>query len=118
MPWHSFQKKHDDFFCSVGKDLADEINSTSNPLLVGDYEIYKRKTKLHFMTTEVQKIRGALAKVKAAKSFGTDYISSYILRLALAVIENLLAFMLNTTIETSLLKILMTGTLKLISVFL
>ena len=24
-------------FCSVGKDLADKINPTSNPLLVGDY---------------------------------------------------------------------------------
>ena len=29
------------FFCSVGKDLADKIDSSPNPLLSGDYEVKK-----------------------------------------------------------------------------
>ena len=39
---------------------------------------------------------------RPAKSFGTDNISSYFLKLALPVIENSLAFMFNTSIETSM----------------
>ena len=51
--------------------------------------------------TRVQEIRDAFATVKTAKSFGTDNISSYFLKLALPLIENWLAFLLNTSIETS-----------------
>ena len=39
----------------------------------------------------MSEIRDALAKVKAAKSFATDYISSYFLKLALPFIENSLS---------------------------
>ena len=51
---------------------------------------------------EVQEIRDAFAKVKTGKSFGIDNISSYFLKLALPFIENSLAFMFNTSIETSM----------------
>ena len=89
------------FFCSVGKDLADKIDTAPNPLLSGDYEINKHKTIFHFRTIEVQEIRDAFATVKTAKSFGTDNISSYFLKLALPFIENSLVFLFNTSIETS-----------------
>ena len=49
----------------------------------------------------MQEIRDAFATVKTAKSFGTDNISSYFLKLALPLIENSLAFLFNTSIETS-----------------
>ena len=62
----------------------------------------KTKAKFHFRTIEVQEIRDAFAKVKTAKSFGIDNISSYFLKLALPSIENSLAFMFNTSIETSM----------------
>ena len=58
--------------------------------------------KFHFRTIEVQEIRDAFAKVKTGKSFGIDNISSYFLKLALPFIENSLAFMFNTSIETSM----------------
>ena len=60
------------------------------------------KAKYHFRTIEVQEIRYAFAKIKTAKSFGIDNISSYFLKLALPFIENSLAFMFNTSIETSM----------------
>ena len=89
------------FFCSIGQDLADKIDQVPNPLLSGDYEVNKNQAKFSFKTIGVQKIRAAFAKVKTAKSFGTDNISSYFLKLALPFIENSLAFLFNTSIETS-----------------
>ena len=89
------------FFCSVGKDLADKIDPTPNPLLAGDYEINKYKTIFRFRIIKVQEIRDAIATVKTAKSFGTDKISSYFLKLALPLIENSHALLFNTSIETS-----------------
>ena len=89
------------FFCSVGKDLAEKIDPVPNPLVEGDYEINKHKATFHFRTISVQEIRDAFATVKTAKSFGTDNISSYFLKLALPFIENSLAFLFNTSIETS-----------------
>ena len=89
------------FFCSVGKDLADKIDPAPNPLLAGYYEINKPKATFHFRAIEGQEIRDAFATVKTAKSFGTDNISSYFLKLALPFIENSLAFLFNTSIETS-----------------
>ena len=89
------------FFCSIGQDLADKIDPVPNPLLSGDYEVNKNQAKFSFKTIGVQEIRAAFAKVKTAKSFGTDNISSYFLKLALPFIENSLAFLFNTSIETS-----------------
>ena len=65
------------YFCSVGKDLADKISPVANPLLSGDFDMNKTKAKFHFRTIEVQEIRDKFAKVKTAKSFGIDNISSY-----------------------------------------
>ena len=90
------------YFCAVGKDLAAKISPVANPLLSGDFEMNKTKANFHFRTIEVQEIRDAFAKVKTAKSFGIHNISSYFLKLALPFIENSLAFMFNTSIETSM----------------
>ena len=90
------------YFCSVGKDLADKISPVANPLLSGDFEMNKAKEKFHFRAIEVQEIRDAFAKVKTARSFGIDNISSYFLELALPFIENSLTFMFNTSIQTSM----------------
>ena len=43
----------------------------------------------------------AFVKVKTAKSFGVDSISSYFLKLALPFIENSLALLFNTSVETN-----------------
>ena len=85
------------FFCSV----ADKIDFVPNPLLTGEYEVNANKAKFNFKTIEVKEIRAAFAKIKTAKSFGIDNISCYFLKLALPFIENSLAFLFNTSIETS-----------------
>ena len=89
------------FFCSVGKDLANKIAPVPNPLLSGDYEVNNDKAEFSFKTIEVEDIRSAFAKIKTAKSFGIDNISSFFLKLALPFTENSLAALFNTSIETS-----------------
>ena len=90
------------FFCLIGKELADKIDSVPNPLLLaGEYGVNANKAKFNFRTIEVKEIRAAFAKIKTAKSFGIDNISSYFLKLALPFIENSLALLFNTSIETS-----------------
>ena len=89
------------FSCTIGRELADKIQPAINPLLSGEYEANKDKAKFHFKTVELKDIRDAFAKVKTAKSFGIDNISSYFMKLALPYIENSLAFLFNTSIETS-----------------
>ena len=89
------------FFCTIGRDLADKIQPAANPFLLGEHEINKDKAKFHFKTIELKDVRDAFAKVKTAKSFGIDNISSYFMKLALSYIENSLAFLFNTSIETS-----------------
>ena len=78
------QLLHGNFGCQV----KIKIDPAPNPLLEGDYEVNKRKARFSFRTIEVQEIRDAFATVKTAKSFGTDNIPSYFLKLALPFIEN------------------------------
>ena len=89
------------YFRSVGKELADKISATPNALLSGNFKVNKTNAKFHFRTIQVQKIRDAFAKVKIAKSFGVDNISSLFLKLAVTSNEISLALLFNTSIETS-----------------
>ena len=89
------------FFCSIGKELADKIDSVPKPLLTGEYEINANKAKFNFRTIKVKEVRAAFAKIKTTKSFGIDNISSYFLKPALPFIENSLALLFNTSIGTS-----------------
>ena len=89
------------FFCSIGKELANKIDSLPNPLLTGDYEINKDKTIIKFNIIEVKDIRVAFAIIKNSKGFGADHICSYFLKIELPFIEKSLGLMFNTSIETS-----------------
>ena len=90
------------YFCSIGKDLAKDIDPVPNPLLSGDYQINNERKVFHFKTIDVKEIRAAVAKIKTTKGSGNDNISSYFLKLAMPLIEDSLAFLFNTSIETSL----------------
>ena len=86
----------------TGKDLAKDIDPVPNPLLSGDYQINNERKVFHFKTIDVKEIRAAVAKIKTTKGSGNDNISSYFLKLAMPLIEDSLAFLFNTSIETSL----------------
>ena len=90
------------YFCSIATELANEIDHSSNPLLSGEYHINDKSEKFNFRPINVQDIRDALAKAKISKSFGHDNISYFFLKLALPYIENSLAILFNTSIETSI----------------
>ena len=89
------------YFCSIGNDLANDIDPVPNPLLYGNYEVNYKKARFYSKAITIQDIRNAFAKIKTAKSFGTDCISSYFSKLALPFIENSLTLLFNSSMETS-----------------
>ena len=80
------------FFCSVGKDLASKIEAVSNPIVTGKYNLNPQNKHFNFKVIVVQDIREAMVKFKTSKSYGSDKISSYFLKLAIPFIERSLAF--------------------------
>ena len=92
------------FFCSIGKDLANDIEAAPNPLLNRldrHFDINNKSHIFHFRTISIEEIREAVRNVKASKGFGIDHLSSYFIKQAIPYIENSLAFIFNTSIETS-----------------
>ena len=90
-----------EYFCSVGKDLASKIEDAPNPMLTGKYNLNPNNKRFNFRPIVVQDIRDAMGKIKTSKSLGSDNISSYFIKLATPYIENALVFMFNTSLETS-----------------
>ena len=95
-----------DYFCTVGTDLAKNIEETENSLLSGKYQIKSPAPKFRFRPIMIQGIRVAFAKLTTSKSFGTDTISSYFLKLALPFLENSIAMLFNISLETSIFPVL------------
>ena len=61
-------KAMNNFFCTIGRDLADKIQLTASPILSGEYEANKDKAKFNFSTIELKDIRDAFAQVKQKKA--------------------------------------------------
>ena len=90
-----------EYFYSVGKDLAEKIEYAPNPLLLGDYDVNPEGKCFRSKTIDVRNIRDAIGKIKNSKGFGADNISSYFLKLAITYFENSLAYIFNTSLERS-----------------
>ena len=90
-----------EYFRSIGKNLASKIEDAPISLLACDSVVNKKSTRFKFKHISALDIRDAVTKLKTAKSFGNDTISSYFLKLALPFMETSLAIMFNTSIETS-----------------
>ena len=88
-----------DYFCTIGKELADKIDPSPNPLLVGNYMINEGNKTMKFTKINEQTITDAIGKIKTSKGFGNDNSSSYFLKLALPYIVNSLAYMFNKSLE-------------------
>ena len=71
------------FFCSIGKDLASNIDGGYDSLLLCDYFQNSNAAKFTFKSIYAKKIREAISKLKTSKSFGDDGISSYFLKLVI-----------------------------------
>ena len=90
-----------EYFCSVGKDLAEKLEYAPNPLLFRNFNVNPEEKCFRFKTIHVKNIRDAVGKIKTSKDFGADNISSYFLKLAMPYIENSLAYIFNTSFESS-----------------
>ena len=84
------------FFCSIGKDLASNIEDGHDPLIFCDYFLNSDAAKFAFKSIHAEQIREAIGKLKTSKSFGDDGISSYFLKLAMPFIEDSLVYIYST----------------------
>ena len=91
-----------DFFCSIGRNLADKIENSPNPLLSGDYEVNPLNRKFKFNSVSIQDISKEIYKLKKSKSFGDDGISTFFIKSAMPYIENSLVYLFNTSIESGI----------------
>ena len=90
-----------EYFCSVGKDLAEKIYYAPNLLLSGDHNVNPEEKCFRFKTINLRNIRDAIGRIKTSKGFSTANISSYFLKLPIPYIENSLACFFNTSLERS-----------------
>ena len=95
-----------DYFCTVGTDLAKNIEETENSLFSGKYQIKSSTQKFRCGPIMIQDIREAVSKLNTPKSFGTDTISSYFLKLALPFLENSIAMLSKISLKTSIFPVL------------
>ena len=93
--------KMNEFFCSVGKKLAADIDVTPNPLLSGEFSINDGEKTFNIRAINEGDIQKAMAKIKIKKSFGNDNISGYFLKIAFPVISSSLLKIFKVSIETS-----------------
>ena len=91
-----------DYFCTIGTNLAKNIEESANPLLSGKYQIKSSAPKFRFKSITCKDIREAFVKSTNSKSFGTDTMSSYFLKVALPLLENSMAMLFNMSQETSI----------------
>ena len=89
------------FFCSIGEDLASNIEGGHDPLIFCDYFLNNNAAKFAFKSIHAEQIRETTGKLKTSNSFGDDGISSYFLKLAVLCIEDSLIYLFNTSLEAS-----------------
>ena len=95
-----------DYFYTVDTDLAKNIEETENSLLSGKQQMKSSAPNLRFRPIMIQDTKEAVAMLTTSKSFGTDTISSYFLKLTLPSLENSIAMLFNISLETSIFRVL------------
>ena len=88
-----------DYFCSIGNDLASKIPDKPNPLLNGDYSVNMNGAAFCFKEINPQDVSKAISEFKSSMSFGVDMISIYFLKITLPYIYLPLAFIFNASIR-------------------
>ena len=84
---------------TIGQVLANEIDQSPNPLLVGDYMLNEGNKIMKFAKISEQHIRDAIDETKTSKGFRNDNISSYFLKHFLPYIIKSLAYICSKSLE-------------------
>ncbi len=77
-----------EFFCSIGKKLSDDIPQQPNPLLSNEYNINEEGTSFQFRTVDSVSVERALKKMKTSFGFGSDGIASHSIKSAFPLISH------------------------------
>ena len=88
-----------DYFCTIGQELADENDQSPNPLLVGGFLINEGNKTMKFTKTSENTSGMPSIKHKHKRALKNYNISSYFRKLALSYIIKSLACMSNKSLE-------------------
>ena len=91
-----------DFFCSIGKMLSDDIPQQPNPLLTNEYNINENDTSFQFKTVFSVSVEKALKKMKTSFGFGSDGIASHFIKIAFPINSHSLCRIYNMSIESGI----------------
>ena len=84
-----------DFFCSVGDKLSEEIPNIENCFLKGEYYINPTAAYFSFSPMQPQKVTKALSKFKTSHGSGLDGISSFILKAGIRILAQPISRLFN-----------------------
>ena len=91
-----------DFFCSIGRKLSDDIPQQPNPLLSNENNINEEGTSFQFRTVDSVSVERTLNKMKTSFGFGSDGIASHFIKSAFPLISHSLCRIYNLSIESGI----------------
>ena len=66
-----------EYFRSVGRDLANKIEVATSPMLTCEYNLNPENRRFNFRPISMKDIRDAIGKIKTSKRLGSDNVASY-----------------------------------------
>ena len=100
---HDIANSMNDYFCSVGRNLSDNIPAQPNPLLSHHYDITNPsngREQFKFVDIKKRTTEKALNKIKTSHGSGVDNIASYFLKVAFPAISDSLCDIFNLSLSS------------------
>ena len=87
------------FFCTAGEKLSNDIPETKNPLLNDEYIVNPLSATFSFASVTLKQLIETMGKFKTSQGFGLDYISSFFLKAGMPVLAGSLSQLFNMSMS-------------------
>ena len=90
------------FFCTVGEKLSNDIPETVNPLLTDEYIVNPKNAPFSFIPVAPKQLIETMGKFKTSLGSGLDGISSFCLKVGMPVLAGSLSQLFNMSMSLGL----------------
>ena len=90
------------FFCTVGKKLSNDIPETVNPLLKDEYIVNPQNATFSFIPVTPKQLIETMGKFKTSQGSGLDGISSFFLKVRMPVLAESLSQLFSMSMSPGL----------------
>ena len=87
------------FFCTVGEKLSNDIPETENPLLNDEYIVNPKNATFSFAPVTPKQLIETMGKFKTSQGSGLDCISSFFLKVGMPVLAGSLSRLFNMSMS-------------------